>query len=63
VSEKYRGGCSQATIRLSMGSSVEEFEKGLKELKGFVMYRKNNINQPAFLETKLQTKEYTWRDP
>jgi hypothetical protein len=46
-----------------MGSSVEEFEKGLKELKGFVMYRKNNINQPAFLETKLQTKEYTWRDP
>jgi hypothetical protein len=32
---------------LSMGSLVEELEKGLKELKGFATHRKNNnINQP-----------------
>jgi hypothetical protein len=33
--DKYRGGCSQATIGLSMGSKMEELEKGLKELRGF----------------------------
>jgi hypothetical protein len=32
---KYRIRCSQPTIGLSMGSPVEELEKGLKELKGF----------------------------
>ena len=32
---KYRGGCLQPTIGLSMGSPMEELEKGLKELKGF----------------------------
>jgi hypothetical protein len=32
---KYRGGCSQPTIGLNMGSPMEELEKGLKELKGF----------------------------
>jgi hypothetical protein len=31
----YRGGCSQSTIRLSMGFPMEELERGLKELKGF----------------------------
>jgi hypothetical protein len=33
--DKYRGRCSQPTIGLSMGSSMEELEKGLKKLKGF----------------------------
>jgi hypothetical protein len=32
---KYRGGCSQPTIGLSVGCPTEELEKGLKELKGF----------------------------
>ena len=32
---KYRGRYSQPTIRLSIGSPLMEFEKGLKELKGF----------------------------
>jgi hypothetical protein len=31
---KYRGGCSEPTIGLSVGSPMEELEKGLKELKG-----------------------------
>ena len=44
-----RGGCSQPTIGLSTGSPMEELEKGLKELKGFVTHGKNNnINQPDF---------------
>jgi hypothetical protein len=30
-----RGGCSQPTFELVMGSAMEELEKGLKELKGF----------------------------
>jgi hypothetical protein len=34
--DKYRCGCSQPIIGLSMGIPVEELEKGLKELKGFV---------------------------
>jgi hypothetical protein len=33
--DKYRGGCSQSTIRLSTEIPKEELEKGLKELKGF----------------------------
>ena len=33
--DKYRGRCLQPTIGLSMGSSIEEIEKGLKELKDF----------------------------
>jgi hypothetical protein len=35
VPEKYRGGFYQPTIGLSTGSSIEELEKGLKELKEF----------------------------
>jgi hypothetical protein len=31
---KYRGRCSQPTIGLSVGSLIEELEKGLKELGG-----------------------------
>jgi hypothetical protein len=34
--DKYRGKCLQPTTGLSMGSPMEELEKGLKELKGFV---------------------------
>jgi hypothetical protein len=33
--DKYRGRCYQPTMRQSTGSSVEELEKGLMELKGF----------------------------
>jgi hypothetical protein len=38
----------------------------LKELKGFVNHRKNNIKQPDPPDlpgTKPPTKEYTWKDP
>jgi hypothetical protein len=45
---------------------MEEFEKELKEPKGFETYRKNkNINQqdhPEIPGTKPPTKEYTWRN-
>ena len=45
---------------------MEELEKGLKELKGFVIYtRNNNINQPdppVLPGTKPPTKEETWWD-
>ena len=63
--DKYRGGCSQPTIGLRTGSQMEVLEKELKELKGFAIYRKNNINQPdsqELPETKPPTREYTWRD-
>jgi hypothetical protein len=48
---------------------MEELEKGLKELMGFAIHRKNNnINQqnpppPELPGTKPPTKEHTWRDP
>jgi hypothetical protein len=65
--DKYRGRCFQPTIGLSTASPMEELEKGMNEVKGFANRRKNNnINQPdlpEFPETKLPTKEYTWRDP
>jgi hypothetical protein len=35
VPNKYRNGCSQATIGLSIGPPMKELEKGPKELKGF----------------------------
>jgi hypothetical protein len=61
---KYRGRCSQPTIRMSVGSPIEELEKGLKELRGLQPHRKNNnINQPdppKLPGTKTSTKEYTW---
>ena len=54
----------QQTIGLSTRSPIEESEKGLKELKRFATYRKNNnINQPDALGlpgTKSSTKEYIW---
>jgi hypothetical protein len=34
--DKYRGGYTQPTFGLRMGSPMEELEKGLKDLKGFV---------------------------
>jgi hypothetical protein len=37
VSSKYRGGRSQPTIGLTTGSPMKEQEKGLKELKGFLI--------------------------
>ena len=33
--DKYRGGCSQPSIELIMGSPMKELEKGPKKLKGF----------------------------
>jgi hypothetical protein len=52
---------------LSMGSLVEELEKGLKELKGFATHRKNNnINQPDSSElpgTKPPTKRVHMEGP
>jgi hypothetical protein len=35
VPDKYRGGSSKPTIRLSTGSPVKELEKGSKELNVF----------------------------
>jgi len=57
--DTYRGGCSHSQP-LRTGSPMEELEKGLKELKGFAIHRKNNnINQPDTPGTKPPTKEYT----
>jgi hypothetical protein len=35
VSDKYRGRSSEPTTGLSVGFSMKEMEKGLKELRGF----------------------------
>jgi hypothetical protein len=35
VTDKYRSEGSQPSIRLSIGSPMEEVEKGPKKLKGF----------------------------
>jgi hypothetical protein len=43
------------------GFPMEELGKGMEELKGFAT--SNHINQPDLPETKLPTKEYTWRNP
>jgi hypothetical protein len=62
---KYRCGCAQPTIGLSVGTPMEELGKGLEKLKGLQPQKNNNINQPGQTElsgTKLPTKEYTWRD-
>ena len=49
---------------MSMRFPVEELEKGLKKLKGFVYHRKNNnINQPDNPQlpgTKPPNKGFTW---
>jgi len=34
--DKFRGGCSQLTIGLKTDSTMEELQKGWKELKWFV---------------------------
>ena len=48
--DKYRGGCSESTIRQSMGSPMEELEKGLKELRKFAALLgaggSNSVNWP-----------------
>jgi hypothetical protein len=42
-----------------MGFSMEELEKGLKELKGFAIDRKNNsINQPDQIPKSLQVLDH-----
>ena len=45
--DKYRGGCSQPTIWLSMGTPIKELEKGLKDLKGFATRTTVSINQTS----------------
>jgi hypothetical protein len=40
-------GCLQPTIRLSTGSTKEELEKGLKELKGFATPQEEQEYQPS----------------
>jgi hypothetical protein len=61
---KYRDGCSQPTIGLSMGSSIEKLEKGPKELKGIGTPQDEQQHQPTSPQrlpgTKPSTKEYTW---
>ena len=45
--DKYRGGCSQPTIRLSLGSLMEEDEKGMKEVWGLQPHEgSKNANWP-----------------
>jgi hypothetical protein len=62
-SDIYRGRCLQPSIELIIGSTMEELEKGLKELKGFAIHRiNNNINQPEVPGSKPPTKKYTWRE-
>ena len=46
---------------VSMGSPMEELEKGLKELKGLTSNQ--TPLSPELPGTKPPTKEYTWRDP
>jgi len=41
------GGRSQPTIELSMGSPMEELEKGLKEMKGFATPQEEQQYQPT----------------
>jgi hypothetical protein len=63
---KYRGGYSQPTIGLSVGSPIEELEKGLKELKGFAtpeeeqQYEPTRPPPPELPGIKPLTKKYTW---
>ena len=45
--DKHKGGFSQPTYGLSMGSKMQGLEKGLKEPKGLQPHKKNNnIKQP-----------------
>jgi hypothetical protein len=41
---------------------MEEFKKGLKELKWFATPQKKQYQPTKLPETKPPTKEYTWRD-
>jgi hypothetical protein len=40
----YRCRHSQTTIKLSLGTLMEELGELLKEMKGIATHRKNNIN-------------------
>ena len=66
VPDKYRGGCSQPSIRLSTETQMEELQEGPKEVKELVTPKRNNdMNQPVPPEipgAKPPTKDYTWRD-
>jgi hypothetical protein len=58
VLDRYRGGCSQLTIWLSIGSLVYELEKGPKELKEFVGPQEEQRYEPISTPraTRHQTK-------
>ena len=65
--DKYRGGYSQPAIGLSTWSSMEELEKGPKELKRFASPYKEQQCEPTIPPelpgTKPLAKEYTWLQP
>ena len=55
------------TIRLSMGTAMENLGKEVKKLKGFTSPKEEQHYQPPrppeLPGTKPPTKEYTWRGP
>jgi hypothetical protein len=66
--DRYRGGSSQPTIGLTVGSPMKELEKGLKELRGGCspLGRATASTRPDPLELSgigPPTKEYTWSHP
>jgi hypothetical protein len=58
--DKYRGRCSKPVIELSLGSSMEDLQEGLKVLKDFATPHEKHQYQPTrtpdLPETKLPTK-------
>ena len=56
--DKYRGGCSQPTIGLSTGSTMEELEKLLKDLKGFATPQEEQQYQTIRLPQSSQQLNY-----
>jgi hypothetical protein len=69
-SDKYRGRCLQPTTGLSKGYTIEEVEKGLKELRAFAApwteqqcQLVRTLTHTELPGTGPPTKKYTWRDP
>ena len=62
--DKYRSGCSQPTIGLSIVSPMEELEKGLKELKSFAAPQEEQQCELLLSSQGLNHQsETTWRNP
>jgi hypothetical protein len=51
LTDKYRGGCSQTTIELIKMSSMEELEKGPKELKELAAPAEEQQSEPTSTAT------------